>query len=53
MTHWKDPSETITEFKSCVNMDAKELEEWLKTSDSNKVPLTASYHMCLHAIWLG
>ena len=40
MAKGKDPSETIQEFKSCVNMDAKELEEWLKTEDSNRVPPT-------------
>ncbi len=33
----KDPSQTISEFKSCVNMDVKELEKWLKTKESNAV----------------
>lgn len=37
MAKGKDPSDTIQEFKSCVNMDAKELEKWLKTSESKKV----------------
>jgi len=37
MAKGNDPSETIQDFKSCVNMDARELEEWLKTDDSNRV----------------
>ena len=40
MAKGNDPSETIQDFKSCVNMDARELEEWLKTDDSNRVPPT-------------
>ena len=51
MKNGKYPSETVAEFKSCVNMDAKELEEWLKTNDSNKVPLTASCRKYLHVLW--
>ena len=35
-----DPSATISEFKSCVNMDVKELEKWLKTKESNEVSLS-------------
>lgn len=40
MPKQQDPSETISEFKSCVNMDVKELEKWLKTKDSNEVSLS-------------
>ena len=53
MAKGKDPSDTIQEFKRCVNMDAKELEEWLKTSGSNRVcpfalPTSASKLSCHH-----
>ena len=37
MAKGKDPSETIEEFKSVVNMDVKELEKWLKTKESKEV----------------
>ncbi|CAL5220393.1 g2400 [Coccomyxa viridis] len=46
MTKGKDPSETIADFKGCVNMDAKELEKWLRTSESNMVPPKA-FHLQL------
>ncbi|CAK0782971.1 hypothetical protein CVIRNUC_006166 [Coccomyxa viridis] len=37
MPKQQDPSETIEEFKGCVNMDVKELQKWLKTKESNEV----------------
>ena len=37
MPKQQDPSETIEEFKRCVNMDVKELQKWLKTKESNEV----------------
>ena len=37
MPKQQDPSETIEEFKKCVNMDVKELQKWLKTKESNEV----------------
>ena len=39
MPKQQDPSETIEEFKGCVNMDVKELQKWLKTKESNEVIL--------------
>lgn len=31
----KDSKDVIREFNECVNMTAKELEDWLKSDDSN------------------
>ncbi|CAL8470677.1 g10219 [Coccomyxa elongata] len=31
------PEETIAEFKKCVNMTTKELQEFLESNDSNRV----------------